>query len=672
MLKTFFNHNYFFLLVALLSFNFLCAQGILKGIGNRGFPTGSSSSGSDSLKRRDHFDDSITIRFHYLDSSRNLLIDSSINDFTKRFPVPATYHYLGNTGTAATSILFAPQQKIGWDPGFHAYDIYKWMPDRVHFFNTTRPYTELGYMLGSQSQQIIEILQTQNIKPYLNVSLQFRAINNPGFFQNQKTAHNNYLLNSWYQSRNRRYNNYFVLLGNKLRAGENGGIKNDTDYLNITQFNERLSVPTKIGASQPFTRNFFGNNIRTGNRYNESYFVLRQQYDIGQKDSIVTDSTVVPLFYPRLRFEHTIKYGSYKYEFSDVDADSAYYRDNYGISLLSPTDTLVLADKWKEWTNDFSIYQFPDAKNSQQFIKAGIEYQWLKGILKNDSGNYYNLIAHGEYRNRTRNQKWDIAASGRLYINGLNGGDYQAYISLQRLISNTIGSLQVGFENTNRSPSFLYEEKSNFYLDAPKSFSKENTTHLFANMFNPALKLQLSADYFLIGNYLYFSDFYKPRQENVLFNVLRIQASKRLRLFKNWNWYADVYLQQKAGNADLNLPLFLTRNRIMYEGNFGFKNLNIAFGTEMRYHTPYKADNYSPVLGQFTYQDTIQIKNRPDINAFLHFRIRSFKAYARAENLNTFRVNNGAVEFKEHNFAAPDYPYPGLVIRLGIYWSFVN
>jgi hypothetical protein len=265
-----------------------------------------------------------------------------------------------------------------------------------------------------------------------------------------------------------------------------------------------------------------------------------------------------------------------------------------------------------------------------------------------------------------------MAASGRLYINGLNAGDYRAFISLERLISNKIGSLQVGFENYNRSPSFLYRQESNFYLGEPTTFSTENTTHLFANIFNPFLKLQLSADYFLVGNYLYFTDLYKPRQENALFNVLRIQASKKWRLGKNWSWYGDVYLQQKAGNADLNLPLVLTRNRIMYEGNFGFKNLDIAFGAEMRYHTPYKADNYSPILGKFIYQDTLQIKNRPDVDAFLHFRIRSFKAYARAENLNTFRINNGGFEFKEQNFAAPDYPYPGLVIRLGIYWSFVN
>jgi hypothetical protein len=109
----------------------------------------------------------------------------------------------------------------------------------------------------------------------------------------------------------------------------------------------------------------------------------------------------------------------------------------------------------------------------------------------------------------------------------------------------------------------------------------------------------------------------------------------------------------------------------LYEGNLGFPNLQIAFGLEGRYHTPYRADNYSPVLGQFFYQDSVQISNLPDIAGLLHFRIRTFTAYIRAENLNTARIFGG-FQFNNNNLAAPDYPTPGLVLRLGIFWSFVN
>ena len=62
----------------------------------------------------------------------------------------------------------------------------------------------------------------------------------------------------------------------------------------------------------------------------------------------------------------------------------------------------------------------------------------------------------------------------------------------------------------------------------------------------------------------------------------------------------------------------------------------------------------------------------PDIAGYLHFRIKSFKLYLRAENLNTAEVNGGGFGFTRNNFAAPGYPYPGLIIRLGVYWSFVN
>jgi hypothetical protein len=130
-------------------------------------------------------------------------------------------------------------------------------------------------------------------------------------------------------------------------------------------------------------------------------------------------------------------------------------------------------------------------------------------------------------------------------------------------------------------------------------------------------------------------------------------------------------VQQKAGNADVNVPLFYTRNRLAFEGLF-FKNLNLSTGLEVRYHTPYKADAYSPVLGRFFYQNKETISNRPQVDAFFNFRIRSFKAYIRTENLNAVSMQGGSFGFLNNNFAAPDYPYPGMVIRFGFYWSFVN
>jgi hypothetical protein len=656
---------------------------VLQGITNRVTSLGNMSSGAgggDSLHIRRLEEDSTTVRLYFLGSPRAYTFDSSINDYTIRFPIPATHIFLGNDGTATRSILFAPQIKAGWDPGFHALDVYKWRLENIRFFNATKPYTELSYTIASKAEQIIEILHTQNIRPYWNFSFNYRLISSPGSFRNQKSNHNNYLFTSWYQSPNKRYNNYFIFLLNKLQVGENGGIVDSVDYLNDHNYDkDRLAVPTKIGGQPSYETNYFDNSLYTGNRYKETNFLLRQQYDFGRKDSLVTDTTVIPLFYPRLRFEHTFKFGNYQYNFQDLPVitrtqsnspDSLYYKNTYNIDIRNGGDTVFIKDKWKEISNDFSIYQFPDANNLQQFIKLGLEVQLLKGTLRS-SESFYNTVGHAEYRNRSKNQKWDITAFGRLYLAGTNSGDYHAYISLQRLINPKVGSLQLGFENVNRTPPFIYNQASNFYLDAPKSFGKENTIHLFGAILVPRFRINLSADYYLISNYLYLTDFYRLQQEPSLFNVLRVNAFKTFNLGTHFRWHADVYLQQKTGAVAVNMPTFYTRNRIGYEGTLGFPHLNIAMGTEVRYHTPYRADNYSPVLGQFFYQDSTTISNLPQIDAYLHLKIKSFKAYLRFENLNTLDLSNG-LHFTHNNFAAPGYPFPGLIIRFGIYWSFVN
>ena len=675
------------LLIGLLFFSthLFAQEEILRGVGQR-VGTGSRSLGggksNDSLERRDRFADSITIRYRYLDSTRNFLLDSSIGDFTRRYPVPATHVYLGNTGTATHSILFSPRMTSGWDAGFHALDAYKWKLESVRFFSTTRPYSELNYLLGSRSEQQIEVLHTQNIRPGWNFLFQYRLINAPGFFKNQKTNHNNYLVTSWYQSPNKRYNNYFVFVGNKLQSSENGGIQDTADFLDDAIYKDRFNIPTKIGGDSPYGTDFFTTNIGTGNKYSEFSFLMRQQYDLGRKDSLVTDSTVIPLFYPRLRFEHTISYSNYKYVFEDApyvsssgipySPDTAYYKDNYNYPI-NFIDTVYFRDRWKELINDFSIIQFPDAKNLHQFIKLGAAFQNIDGEFAAGDHSFYNIWGHGEYRNRTRDQKWDIEANGKLYFTGLNAGDYQVYGSLQRYIGKAIGYLQLGFENVNRTPSFLFDRRSSFYLwDPSKDYQKENTTHFWGSYYNPSLRLRLSGHYYLATNYTYITHFHELQQESALFNVLQLSFQKTFRLGGHWNWHADVYFQQVIGNAQVNLPTIFTRNRIAYEGNLGFKNLDIAMGAEVKYHTPYYADDYSPALGQFFYQDSIKIIYRlPDIHAYMQFRIKGIKIYVRAENLNTARTLDG-FGFTRNNLAAPNYPYPGLVIRLGFFWSFVN
>ena len=632
---------------------------------------GGKKSGDTVMKHRT--EDTIVINYRFLDSSRLRKFDSSVYDFTKKIPLPATYIDLGNFGTAARDLVFSPNMKPGWDGGWHAYDKYVFTVDETQFYNTTKPYTELGYLLGTNAEQMINLVHTQNTSKNWNFAFQYRLINVPGAFNNQNTNHNNYRFNSWYQSKNKRYQAFLILVGSKLEASENGGIRNPKDLDSIAYTNRR-SIPTRLGKINIETTNPFGVVISTGTFYSTGTYMLRQQYDIiGKKDSIVTDSVVLPLFYPKFRAEHTIQYSTYHYRFVDDDPDSVFYTDYY--NFISTPDTLRLSDQWHELINDLSLYSFPDSKNPQQFFKAGASLQNLNGYFDAGSKSMYNVWLHGEYRNKTKNQKWDIEAFGKFYVAGNYAGDYNAYISLKRYISKNLGFLQLGFENVNRTPSFVFDKESSFGFGAPVDFfKKENTTHLFGTLELPKLNMQLAANYFLITNYTYFQKHYIPQQETNPFNVLRISADKVFIVHKHWIWRLSLILQQKAGASPLNMPSLVTVNQLGYEGNLGFRNLLIDFGFEVRYFTAYKADGYSPPVGQFFIQnDTTIRQNLPDINAFLNFRIRSFTAYVRAENLNAMQFNGpNGFGFTNNNFVAPYYPYPGLRIRVGIFWTFVN
>lgn len=645
--------------------------GRLSSLSNIGRGGGSGGGDSINFEHRDLLADSVSIRFKYIDSVRSYTFDSSLIDFYLKVPLKPEYVWLGNNGNATTSLLFNPATIPGWDAGFHAFDAYAFTVEQTRFFNTTRPFTELNYLIGSGAEQYIHILHTQNIKPNWNFAFQFRLVNSPGFFKSQSTNHSNLRFNTYYQSPNRRYGIYLIALSNGLQSAENGGIVDESFLSDKTGvYADRFNVPVNIAENAGYSRDPFNTQLKTGNKYNLLNLLVRQQYDFGKKDSLVTDSSVIKLFYPRFRLEHTLQYNTYKYLFQDIAPDSAFYKRSYDIDL-NGIDTMLFKNKWKEISNDFSVYQFPDIKNQQQFLKIGARIQNLTLLRKDLSRDLlYNIILHGEYRNRTRNKKWDMEAYAQLYPTGFNAGDYRAFVSLQRLLSSKIGSLQVGFENANRTPSYLLRNTTGFPVKTPPDGTrKENITHIFGALHIPPLQLQLSGHYYLIGNYTYLKNFYEAEQQSAPFNVLQIRGSKDFRLSKYWHWYADVVLQKTAGNTPVNIPLVYIRNRIVFQGQF-FKNLNLALGLDSRYYTAYTPDNYSPVTGQFFPQDSVRIANLPDIAAFLNFRIRSFSGFVRLENLNTLQFDD--FSFTNNNMAAPLYPYQGLLFKVGIFWNFVN
>jgi hypothetical protein len=653
------------------------------------------------FQHRDNLADSITISFRYADSLKSSSLDSSLGDFNRFYTVPANYVTLGNNGNAAFPVLFSPLLKPGWDEGMHQFDVYMFTPANTRFFKTTRPFTQLTYLLASGKEQVVKALHTQNIKPNWNAGIEYNLIASPGFFQTQNTNHNNYRFFSNYQGKKKRYAAYLEILGNKINSSENGGIQNDSFLLDPNR-KKRFSVPVNLGGDvQSF--NPFSTKINTGNLYSNFTVFFRQSYDFGIRDSIIiNDSTKEYLFYPKFRFQHTLNYSTYSYKFQDIvsgfdsrtqkrnaELDSIIFKNWYdtAVDITNGFLNFQLQDKWKVITNDFVIRQFPETKNPAQFIEAGIRLENISGksieakvfpqliilpteriLYSFNTINYFNTVLHGEYRNKTRNKKWDALLKGEFYATGLNAADYNAYAALTRFLNTKLGDVQVTFQNVNRTPSYIFKNSSSFNLDSNSSTKKENITVISATANNP--RFTLMARNISIANYTYFKNYYQADQFNGLVNITQFMASTKNKVVGHLNLYSDFIVQQTAGNNPVRVPLFYTRQRLAFEGVF-FKNLNLSTGIDVKYNTPYKPNNYSPVTGHFFPQDSVTISNLPQLAAYFDFRIKSFTGLVKIENLNAVDFTNG-FGFTNNSFAIPGYPLPGFLFRIGVVWNFVN
>ena len=659
-------------------------QNRVGGIGNSTRNSGNStinSSSKDSTKKknnnkldtlgfehRDDLADSISISYRYMDSLRRNPIDSSVNDFDKYYPLPAAYQNLGNNGAAAFSLIYKPFAKAGWDEGFHSFDIYRYKLSDTKFYKTTGPFTMLGYQLAGGKEQMVQALHTQSPRQNINFGFDYRLINAPGAFVSQNTNHNNARFFSTYQSKRKRYNSSFVYISNVLKASENGGIVDDALLLDPNK-KSRFSVPVRLSNRGLGPPNPFATNVVTGNTSRERILFLRNSYDIGKRDSIaINDSTTEYLFYPKLRFQHTLIISANEYQFKDLKIDTNFYKLNYAINNLTTADTFLLAEKWNKVSNDFTLTTFPDTKNPSQFLSAGITVENINGTVKNNTYSFYNLFAHGEYRNRTKNKLWDLLLKGELYINGFNAGNFNVQSSISRNLGAKLGYVNLYFNNVNRTPSFVYDKRSAFNLGNTGNYKNENIISFGASSTNKILTLGFNN--YLITNLAFFKNFYQTEQYNKPINVVQFSASKKIRLKKYWYYYADAVVQFVNNAAPINLPFIFTRSRISYEKT-AYKNLKLSAGIEVRYYTPYKANDYSPLLSQFTTQENITIKNKPDAALFFNFKIKGFTTYIRMENVNTITFQNG-FGFKDNNFASPHYPTQGRTLRLGIRWWFVK
>lgn len=596
-------------------------------------------------------------------STVKLHFDSTVHTVHRRPHSQPWFRDLGNLGSPSMNLQFTPQNPVGLSLGYHSFDAFRFVADSLKYYNTTRPYSVFTYNLGGKQEQTAQIFHTQNIKPYWNFAFNYRKTNSPGFYFIQRNNNDNFYVTTNYTAPSLQYQLYAAVSYNKQQHDENGGIVSDT-FLSNPQYSDRKSIPVNFYSSGYSS---LRSPVTTLQR--DFTLLVDHAYTWGRKDTTYNeDSTQYAMHLtPRFRLSHSLELGSQRYQFKDIRPDSLRYNDFFKRGF-GTTDSVFMQQNWFYTDNRFLINGLL-GKDSNQFVfNAGIGNRidqfatdYITG--RQEDNVISNYLISSIKKEARKEKQWDFAANAKLLITGSAAGNFLADIAIAKDLGNKWGSIKAGASQQLNNAPYNFTIAQNQYWSRLNNFNKESTTTLFATIQSPKYYFSAGIKNYLIQNYLYFNESQAPAQYAGTFSLSQIWLRK-LFYFGIFTLDNELLYQQQTSGAPVNVPKFLGRHQLAIERSLFKSSLKIATGVEVRYHSDYYANGYSPFFNQFYYQNAYLVSNIPEVSVFFNFRIKRFRSYLMFDQVQQFVHKNTIIT---KGYAAQNASF-----RFGFSWVMIN
>lgn len=605
------------------------------------------------------------IHFTTIGSLKKQQIDTSILLMYRRLSTHGWYHHLGNYGNAAMDMKFDPHTEPGLRLGYDIFKPYQFQLQDLRYYNTTRPFSQFEYSLGSRQEQVASLLHTQNITRNWNVALLFKNINSQGYFLNQFANYNGGYLTSNFLSENNRYTAKLGVVYNKNRSDENGGITADS-FLTMDNIVDRQQIPTVI-SNIPTA----ANRSMVLNAYRNVDIEFRHMYRWGVADTLYNeDSTAItPRFTPKFGIQHQFQAKLGKHTFHDRFPNDTRYRFIADSIPFINADTNRNENILNTFENRVSFNGYIGKPGKQASIELGMGNRVDQ--VKDDVANNYrstvllNNFIYGSIRKEALDSfAWSYEADANFYFAGSAVGDLKLRGALSKHIRN-IGGFELGFVQSVTSPPLAFTRFATNYYVREYDLNKISTTKVSAGLIIDKIGLSIKGNNILAGNYIYYGSDLQVHQYDNVFNMIQLEGVHDLKLGK-YRMYSEALIQQVAGNAPINVPLVLLRHVSAYEDYIFGDKLWFNTGIEVRYHTPYISSGYTPYFNQFYYRsDDEQLINMPEVTAFLSFKVKQFRLFISGDQLQQLIYRKNTMYF-------PNYPLPDAMFRFGINWIMYN
>lgn len=593
----------------------------------------------------------------YPDSFQN--VDTNIylfHQYNKAYRLTDFKENLGNFGGPVfdlTPSLFRPP---GFYLGINYFDYLRLTPGNIKYFNSFTPFTDLFYVQGGRNLQMIKGLHSRNIAPQWNIALRFERLASQGFYENQGSDNYNIGLNSWLNTKNKRYRLYFSVLWNKIETQENGGIEIDSNLLENTD----NSIVALRKSADP-------NTDDSNQKWREKSISITQMLFLGKqkKDTLRGQDTVLlKELDKKFYFAQSTQLSELKYNYYDNSPDLDFYNQ-----ILFDTN----------YTNDFLHYHkienslwLGDIINS---IDSGFHVKYLAGI-KHSYHNIFQDISGGKAQRDSTINDFSAFSDLNLKINSFNLGGHLTYIFYGDNAQNfdihlfshyhidSFKTVGIGIKHLKTSPDFISTSAFSNHLLYNMDFSDLSVSKICVESSFDNLNLEMRIGYNRVENYIYFNKEIKPVQFTDVIDYYDFELTQHIALGK-FNFVYHFILQPVLDNDYFRLPSLIVRNNSYYQGYWFNKAILVQIGFDVRYNESYYAKKYYPVYGVHYIQSNQKVGNYFVIDPYISAKVKKARAFVKLEHANESL-------FSDDSEIIPGYPLFSRSIRFGISWRFYD
>ena len=559
-------------------------------------------------------------------------IDTSITNFQNYFPRNTN----GHLGMPSANLYINYQAKaLGFNMLTAPYQNDMISADDLKYYQTKGPYASLTGIAGSKQEQTFKLLFSNTFKNKLNVTLGFNRYSGIGFYQKQQSFTNNFYTTSNYASKNNRVGYYAYVLYNKVKHQENGGLSNDTTFLENVSVN-KLLLPVYLKNAKRELRN-------TTFDFNP-WFRLNKNED---------SSTVLSHF-----IDYQFNYSGTYTKYTDVNSGFEGYYNVFYLDTVSTKDST----HWRTINNAFNYSLKFNPINST--LKIGYKneinqvYQYLDSTFSNHMVNAGLYVSQKHYTGFVK---------ANYIVQGSNQNDYGLEInnSYKQSIAKVPFIIKLNASIEKRHPDFMFNNwVSNHYV-WNNNFSPIDKQQALFSISTEDNRFDVGMVYQNVKNFIYFNELVVPEQTPIGIQNISAFIHKDVLLFKHLGINAKYNYQSSSYQAIVSVPNHVINGALYYQGNLFKRALQIQIGFNAQYFSSFYGYAYMPATNQYYVQTTKQVGNYPYVDFFLNARIKPVRIFVKIDHVTQGLMGT--------NYSlTPGYLQNDRAFKFGVNWLFFD